>query len=133
MNNNYNSEQYETSGEKKTTYSVDENGKLVKTVKQNVSEITYTKADLSSGKTYDSVEAAEKDLADKKAALKDGDKDVETSMSATATADVTVSQKTTFTTTIDLSKIVVEMKKINNDNDKYDKLNLCNITNKDNG
>lgn len=123
VNNNYNSEQYETSGEKKTTYSVDENGKLVKTVKQNVSEITYTKADLSSGKTYDSVEAAEKDLAYKKAALKDGDKDVETSMSATATADVTVSQKTTFTTTIDLSKIVVEMKKINNDNDKYEKKN----------
>ena len=123
VNNNYNSEQYETSGEKKTTYSVDENGKLVKTVKQNVSEITYTKADLSSGKTYDSVEAAEKNLADKKAALKDGDKDVETSMSATATADVTVSQKTTFTTTIDLSKIVVEMKKINNDNDKYEKKN----------
>lgn len=123
VNNNYNSERYETSGEKKTTYSVDENGKLVKTVKQNVSEITYTKADLSSGKTYDSVEAAEKDLADKKAALKDGDKDVETSMSATATADVTVSQKTTFTTTIDLSKIVVEMKKINNDNDKYEKKN----------
>lgn len=123
VNNNYNSEQYETSGEKKTTYSVDENGKLVKTVKQNVSEITYTKADLSSGKTYDSVEAAEKDLADKKAALKDGDKDVETSMSATATADVTVSQKTTFTTTIDLSKIVVGMKKINNDNDKYEKKN----------
>ena len=123
VNNNYNSEQYETSGEKKTTYSVDENGKLVKTVKQNVSEITYTKADLSSDKTYDSVEEAEKDLADKKAALKDGDKDVETSMSATATADVTVSQKTTFTTTIDLSKIVVEMKKINNDNDKYEKKN----------
>lgn len=123
VNNNYNSEQYETSGEKKTTYSVDENGKLVKTVKQNVSEITYTKADLSSGKTYDNVEAAEKDLADKKAALKDGDKDVETSMSATATADVTVSQKTTFTTTIDLSKIVVEMQKINNDNDKYEKKN----------
>ena len=123
VNNNYNSEQYETSGEKKTTYSVDENGKLVKTVKQNVSEITYTKAKLSSDKTYDNVEAAEKDLADKKAALKDGDKDVETSMSATATADVTVSQKTTFTTTIDLSKIVVEMKKINNDNDKYEKKN----------
>ena len=122
VNNNYNSEQYETSGEKKTTYSVDENGKLVKTVKQNVSEITYTKADLSSDKTYDNVEAAEKDLADKKA-LKDGDKDVETSMSATATADVTVSQKTTFTTTIDLSKIVVEMKKINNDRDKYEKKN----------
>lgn len=139
VNNNYNSEQYETSGEKKTTYSVDENGKLVKTVKQNVSEITYTKADLSSGKTYDSVEAAEKDLADKKAALKDGDKDVETSMSATATADVTVSQKTTFTTTIDLSKIVVEMKKINNDNDKYEKKNaeiaakelLAEFTNKE--
>ena len=55
--------------------------------------------------------------------MKDGDKDVETSMSATATADVTVSQKTTFTTTIDLSKIVVEMKKINNDNDKYEKKN----------
>ena len=123
VNNNYNSEQYETSGEKKTTYSVDENGKLVKTVKQNVSEITYTKADLSSDKTYDNVEAAEKDLADKKAALKDGDKDVETSMSATATADVTVSQKTTFTTTIDLSKIVVEMKKIDNDRDKYEKKN----------
>ena len=139
VNNNYNSEQYETSGEKKTTYSVDENGKLVKTVKQNVSEITYTKADLSSGKTYDSVEAAEKDLADKKAALKDGDKDVETSMSATATADVTVSQKTTFTTTIDLSKIVVEMEKINNDNDKYEKKNaeiaanelLAQFTNKE--
>lgn len=123
VNNNYNSEQYETSGEKKTTYSVDENGKLVKTVKQNVSEITYTKADLSSDKTYDNVEAAEKDLADKKAALKDGDKDVETSMGATATADVTVSQKTTFTTTIDLSKIVVEMKKIDNDRDKYEKKN----------
>ena len=122
-NNEYNSEQYETSGEKKTTYSVDENGKLVKTVKQNVSEITYTETKLSSDKTYDNVEAAEKDLADKKAALKDGDKDVETSMSATATADVTVSQKTTFTTTIDLSKIVVEMKKINNDNDKYEKKN----------
>ena len=116
VNNNYNSEQYETSGEKKTTYSVDENGKLVKTVKQNVSEITYTETKLSSDKTYDNVEAAEKDLADKKAALKDGDKDVETSMSATATADVTVSQKTTFTTT-------VEMKKINNDNDKYEKKN----------
>lgn len=123
VNNNYNSEQYETSGEKKTTYSVDENGKLVKTVKQNVSEITYTETKLSSDKTYDNVEAAEKDLADKKAALKDGDKDVETSMSATATADVTVSQKTTFTTTIDLSKIVVEMKKINNDNDKCEKKN----------
>ena len=123
VNNNYNSERYESTGEKKTTYSVDENGKLVKTVKQNVSEITYTKADLSSDKTYDSVEEAEKDLADKKAALKDGDKDVETSMSATATADVTVSQKTTFTTTIDLSKIVVEMEKINNDNDKYEKEN----------
>lgn len=121
-NNEYNSEQYETS-EKKTTYSVDENGKLVKTVKQNVSKITYTETKLSSDKTYDNVEAAEKDLADKKAALKDGDKDVETSMSATATADVTVSQKTTFTTTIDLSKIVVEMKKINNDNDKYEKKN----------
>lgn len=123
VNNNYNSEQYETSGEKKITYSVDENGKLVKTVKQNVSKITYTETKLFSDKTYDNVEAAEKDLADKKAALKDGDKDVETSMSATATADVTVSQKTTFTTTIDLSKIVVEMKKINNDNDKYEKKN----------
>ena len=123
VNNNYNSEQYEITGEKKTTYSVDENGKLVKTVKQNVSEITYTETKLSSDKTYDNVEAAEKDLADKKAALKDGDKDVETSMSATATADVTVSQKTTFTTTIDLSKIVVEMEKINNDNDKYEKEN----------
>lgn len=123
VNNNYNSEQYEITGEKKTTYSVDENGKLVKTVKQNVSKITYTETKLSSDKTYDNVEAAEKDLADKKAALKDGDKDVETSMSATATADVTVSQKTTFTTTIDLSKIVVEMKKINNDNDKYEKKN----------
>lgn len=123
VNNNYNSEQYEITGEKKTTYSVDENGKLVKTVKQNVSEITYTKADLSSDKTYDSVEAAEKDLSDKKAALKDGDKDIETSMSATANADVTVSQKTTFTTTIDLSKIVVEMKAIKNDGDKYEKKN----------
>ena len=121
-NNEYNSEQYETS-KKKTTYSVDENGKLVKTVKQNVSKITYTDTPLSSDKTYDSVEAAEKDLADKKAALKPGDKDVETSMSATATANVTVSQKTTFTTTIDLSKIVVEMEKINNDNDKYEKKN----------
>ena len=122
-NNEYNSEQYETTGEKKTTYSVDENGKLVKTVKQNVSEITYTETKLSSDKTYDNVEAAEKDLADKKAALKDGDKDVETSMSAKATADVTVSQKTTFTTTIDLSKIVVEMEKIDNDRDKYEKKN----------
>ena len=123
-NNEYNSEQYETTGEKKTTYSVDENGKLVKTVKQNVSKITYTEADLSSDKAFDSVEAAEKDLADKKAALeRDGGKDIETSMSATATADVTVSQKTTFTTTIDLSKIVVEMKKINNDRDKYEKKN----------
>lgn len=121
-NNEYNSEQYETS-EKKTTYSVDENGKLVKTVKQNVSKITYTETKLSSDKTYDNVDAAEKDLAAKKAALKDGDKDVETSMSATATANVTVSQKTTFTTTIDLSKIVVEMEKINNDNDKYEKKN----------
>ena len=124
VNNNYNSEQYETSGEKKTTYSVDENGKLVKTVKQNVSEITYTETKLSSDKTYDNVEAAEKDLADKKAALeRDGGKDIETSMSATATADVTVSQKTTFTTTIDLSKIVVEMEKIDNDRDKYEKKN----------
>ncbi len=124
VNNNYNSEQYETSGEKKTTYSVDENGKLVKTVKQNVSEITYTQAGLSSDKAFDSVEAAEKDLADKKAALeRDGGKDIETSMSATATANVTVSQKTTFTTTIDLSKIVVEMKKIDNDRDKYEKKN----------
>lgn len=121
-NNEYNSEQYETS-EKKTTYSVDENGKLVKTVKQNVSKITYTETKLSSDKTYDNVDAAEKDLTAKKAALKDGDKDVETSMSATATANVTVSQKTTFTTTIDLSKIVVEMEKINNDNDKYEKKN----------
>ena len=124
VNNNYNSEQYEITGEKKTTYSVDENGKLVKTVKQNVSEITYTQAGLSSDKAFDSVEAAEKDLADKKAALeRDGGKDIETSMSATATADVTVSQKTTFTTTIDLSKIVVEMKKIDNDRDKYEKKN----------
>lgn len=126
VNDNYNSEQYETSGEKKTTYSVDENGKLVKTVKQNVSEITYTEADLSSGpeERYDNVKDAEDALNNKKNnVLKPGDKDVETSMSAKATADVTVSQKTTFTTTIDLSKIVVEMKKINNDNDKYEKKN----------
>lgn len=123
VKNNYNNGQYEITGEQKTTYSVDENGKLVKTVKQNVSEITYKEADLSSNKTFDSVGAAEKDLADKKAALKDGDKDVETSMSATAAADVTVSQKTTFTTTIDLSKIVVEMKAIKNDGDKYEKKN----------
>ena len=124
VNNNYNSEQYETSGEKKTTYSVDENGKLVKTVKQNVSEITYTETKLSSDKTYDNVEAAEKDLADKKAALKRTYmKNAYKIMSATATADVTVSQKTTFTTTIDLSKIVVEMKKIDNDRDKYEKKN----------
>ena len=126
VNDNYNSEQYETSGEKKTTYSVDENGKLVKTVKQNVSEITYTKADLSSSpeERYDNVKDAEDALNNKKKdVLKDGDKDVETSMSAKATANVTVSQKTTFTTTIDLSKIVVEMKKINNDNDKYEKKN----------
>lgn len=126
VNNNYNSEQYEITGEKKITYSVDENGKLVKTVKQNVSEITYTEADLSSGpeERYDNVKDAEDALNNKKNnVLKPGDKDVETSMSATATADVTVSQKTTFTTTIDLSKIVVEMKKINNDNDKYEKKN----------
>lgn len=126
VNDNYNSEQYETSGEKMTTYSVDENGKLVKTVKQNVSEITYTKADLSSSpeERYDNVKDAEDALNNKKKdVLKDGDKDVETSMSAKATANVTVSQKTTFTTTIDLSKIVVEMKKINNDNDKYEKKN----------
>lgn len=126
VNDNYNSEQYETSGEKKTTYSVDENGKLVKTVKQNVSEITYTEADLSSGpeERYDNVKDAEDALNNKKNnVLKPGDKDVETSMSATATADVTVSQKTTFTTTIDLSKIVVEMEKINNDRDKYEKKN----------
>lgn len=123
VKNNYNNGQYEITGEQKTTYSVDENGKLVKTVKQNVSEITYKEADLSSNKTFDSVGAAEKDLADKKAALKDGDKDIETSMSATAKADVTVSQKTTFTTTIDLSKIVVEMEKIDNDRDKYEKKN----------
>ena len=126
VNDNYNSEQYETSGEKKTTYSVDENGKLVKTVKQNVSEITYTEADLSSGpeERYYNVKDAEDALNNKKNnVLKPGDKDVETSMSAKATADVTVSQKTTFTTTIDLSKIVVEMKKINNDNDKYEKKN----------
>lgn len=126
VNDNYNSEQYETSGEKKTTYSVDENGKLVKTVKQNVSEITYTKADLSSSpeERYDNVKDAEDALNNKKKdVLKDGDKDVETSMSAKATADVTVSQKTTFTTTIDLSKIVVEMEKIDNDRDKYEKKN----------
>lgn len=125
VNNNYNSEQYETSGEKKINYSV-ENGRLVKTVTQNVSEITYEKADLSSGpeERYDNVKDAEDALADKKAALEEkGDKDIETSMSATATANVTVSQKTTFTTTIDLSKIVVEMEKINNDNDKYEKEN----------
>ena len=72
VNNNYNSEQYEITGEKKTTYSVDENGKLVKTVKQNVSEITYTETKLSSDKTYDNVEAAEKDLADKKGLSKRG-------------------------------------------------------------
>ena len=125
-NNEYNSEQYETSGEKKTTYSVDENGKLVKTVKQNVSKITYTEADLSSGpeERYDNVKDAEDALNNKKNnVLKPGDKDVETSMSAKATADVTVSQKTTFTTTIDLSKIVVEMEKIDNDRDKYEKKN----------
>ena len=124
VNNNYNSEQYETSGEKTITYSVDENGKLVKTVKQNVSKITYTETKLSSKETYGNVADAQDALAKEKAALeRDGGKDIETSMSATATADVTVSQKTTFTTTIDLSKIVVEMKKINNDNDKYEKKN----------
>ena len=126
VNNNYNSEQYEITGEKTIKYSVDENGKLVKTVKQNVSEITYTETDLSSGpeERYDNVKDAEDALNNKKKdTLKDGDKDVETSMSATATANVTVSQKTTFTTTIDLSKIVVEMEKINNDNDKYEKEN----------
>ncbi len=115
---------YVASGEKTTIYSVDDNGNLIQTVKQNVSEITYTGKTLSSDKTYDGVEAAEKELADKKAALAEkGDKDFETSMSATATANVEVSQKTTFNTVIDLSKIIVEMKAIKYDNDKYEKKN----------
>lgn len=116
--------EYQISGEKKITYSVDANGRLIKTVKQNVSKITYTDASLSSDKSYDNVKDAEEALANEKAALEaNGDKDIETSMSATATADVTVRQKTTFTTTIDLSKIIVEMKTIDNDKDKYEKKN----------
>lgn len=115
---------YVASGEKTTIYSVDDNGNLIQTVKQNVSEITYTGKTLSSDKTYDNVKDAEKELADEKAALAEkGDKDFETSMSATATANVEVSQKTTFTTVIDLSKIIVEMKAIKYDNDKYEKKN----------
>lgn len=124
VNNNYNSEQYETSGEKKTTYSVDENGKLVKTVKQNVSKITYTETKLSSKETYGNVTDAQEALAKEKAALEEkGDKDIETSMSATATANVTVSQKTTFTTTIDLSKIEIAMDAIVLDGDKREQKN----------
>ncbi|MCI6064508.1 hypothetical protein MR818_03835 [bacterium] len=115
---------YQISGEKNITYSVDADGRLIKTVKQNVSKITYTDASLSSDKSYDNVKDAEKALADEKAALEaNGDKDIETSMSATATADVTVSQKTTFTTTIDLSKIEIAMDAIALDGDKREQKN----------
>lgn len=115
---------YQISGEKNITYSVDADGRLIKTVKQNVSKITYTDASLSSDKSYDNVKDAEKALADEKAALEaNGDKDIETSMSATATADVTVSQKTTFTTTIDLSKIEIAMDAIVLDGDKREQEN----------
>lgn len=115
---------YQISGEKNITYSVDADGRLIKTVKQNVSKITYTDASLSSDKSYDNVKDAEKALADEKAALEaNGDKDIETSMSATATADVTVSQKTTFTTTIDLSKIEIAMDAIVLDGDKREQKN----------
>lgn len=115
---------YQISGEKNITYSVDADGRLIKTVKQNVSKITYTDASLSSDKSYDNVKDAEKALADEKAALEaNGEKDIETSMSATATADVTVSQKTTFTTTIDLSKIEIAMDAIVLDGDKREQKN----------
>lgn len=115
---------YQISGEKNITYSVDADGRLIKTVKQNVSKITYTDASLSSDKSYDNVKDAEKALADEKAALEaNGDKDIETPMSATATADVTVSQKTTFTTTIDLSKIEIAMDAIVLDGDKREQKN----------
>lgn len=122
--------EYQISGEKNITYSVDADGKLIKTVKQNVSKITYTDASLSSDKSYDNVKDAEKALADEKAALEaNGDKDIETSMSATATADVTVSQKTTFTTTIDLSKIEIAMDAIVLDGDKREQKNAQKAAN----
>lgn len=122
-------DKYQISGEEKITYSVVD-GKLIKTVKQNVSEITYTDASLSSDKSYDNVKDAEEALAKEKAALEaKGDKDIETSMSATATADVTVSQKTTFTTTIDLSKIEIAMDAIALDGDKREQKNAQKAAN----
>ena len=97
---------------KETTWSVDEDGNIVKTVTGDVTTVTTREnVSLTGGKGYESEEAA-KAAAEKEAEglleeneeLADTDvavsKDVET---ATATATATVTYVTTFTTTIDLT------------------------------
>ena len=97
---------------KETTWSVDEDGNIVKTVTGDVTTVTTREnVSLTGGKGYESEEAA-KAAAEKEAEglLEENEelantdvavsKDVET---ATATATATVTYVTTFTTTIDLT------------------------------
>lgn len=82
------------------TYSVTEDGKIVKTVTGDVTEISFVDAELKGGEDYVSYEAA-KNAAE--AELSDGDKNLDVTVTADGSATATVTYITTFTTTIDLT------------------------------
>lgn len=87
-------------GNTEETYSVTEDGKIVKTVTGDVTEISFVDAELKGGEDYVSYEAA-KNAAE--AELSDGDKNLDVTVTADGSAEATVTYITTFTTTIDLT------------------------------
>ncbi|MDY6103142.1 MAG: hypothetical protein SPI28_01230 [Acetatifactor sp.] len=88
------------------TYSVTEDGKIVKTVTGDVTEISFVNTELEGGEDYVSYEAA-KDAAE--AELSDGDKNLDVTVTADGSAEASVTYITTFTTTIDLTGATTEV------------------------
>lgn len=88
------------------TYSVTEDGKIVKTVTGDVTEISFVNTELEGGEDYVSYEAA-KDAAE--AELSDGDKNLDVTVTADGSATATVTYITTFTTTIDLTGMTTKV------------------------
>lgn len=100
------------------TYSVTEDGKIVKTVTGDVTEISFVNTELEGGEDYVSYEAA-KDAAE--AELSDGDKNLDVTVTADGSAEASVTYITTFTTTIDLTGATTEVHGWLNENDGKDK------------
>lgn len=117
---NYQDSKYKKENEK-ISYSIDEEGKLIKTVTADITEISYTSAtlDMTRSDTPYSWEATEK-------AMKEFSHSADVAnanlyMGVTTTSKVSASYEQKFTTNIDLSNLAITISAIFGDRDKYEK------------